>query len=503
MSGDVEAVRDPSAGNPAHESRLGRLLSFPVVIAAAFATLIYRLAPTSVVDPDIWWHLRNAEYLFQTRRFIVKDSYSFTALGAPWIDHEWLAEVPFYLGWHAMGERGVLLVTALLIEAVMLGVFYLAYRRSGNIKATALVSVIAALFATISFGPRTLLFGWLCLVVELIVLERFRCGESGGRTIWALPPLFALWANLHGSWLIGMVVLLVFITCGSVRVYAGAIENAAWTPAQLRRLIVAACLSSGALFVNPYGWRLVAYPFNLAFHQQINIAKVDEWRALDLHSLRGRVFLLCLAALFLLQLVRQRRWALYELAFLFIGVYSAMCYTRFLFLAAILAMPLMASGIPGFAPSLPPRSRPLFNALLLLALVPMAAVRPSASRDDRATALFPLQALPTLREFRPLGNVFNEYLWGGFLEWNARQIPVMIDPRADIFEYNGTFSDYLDAVELRDTNEILKKYRIRYVLFERDTPLVSFLLQTPAWKVDYEDGTTVLLERTAGFGDGS
>jgi hypothetical protein len=500
MSVDVEAVLDPSAGGPARESRLGRLLSFPAVIVAAFATSLYRLAPTSIVDPDIWWHLRNTEYLFQSHRFIVKDSYSFTALGAPWIDHEWLAEVPFYLGWRAMGERGLLLVTALLIEAVMLGVFYLAYKRSGNLKGAVRVTVIAVLFATISFGPRTLLFGWLCLVMELIVLERFRSGAGGGRAIWALPPLFALWVNLHGSWLIGIVVLLVFIACGSVRVSVGAIENAAWTPTQLRRLIVAACLSIGALFANPYGWRLVAYPFNLAFHQQINIANVDEWRALDLHSLRGRVFLLCLAALFLLQLVRQRRWALYELAFLFIGVYSAISYSRFLFLAAILAMPLMATSI--HRPSPPARNRPLFNALLLLALIPVATIRLPGSRDDRAAALFPVQALPFLREFRPQGNVFNEYLWGGFLEWNARQIPVMIDPRADIFEYNGTFKDYLDAVELRGTNEVLKKYSIRYVLFERDTPLVSFLLQTPAWKIDYEDGTTVLLERTAAFSDG-
>jgi hypothetical protein len=503
MSSDVEAVPGSSAGSPARESWLGRLLSFPVVIVAAFATSLYRLAPASIVDPDIWWHLRNAEYLFQSHRFIVKDNYSFTAFGAPWIDHEWLAEVPFYLGWRAMGERGVLLVTALLIEAVMLGVFYLAYKRSGDIKSTTRVSVIAVLFATISFGPRTLLFGWLCLVVELIVLERFRSSETGRRAIWALPPLFVLWVNLHGSWLIGIVVLLAFIACGIVRVSAGAIENAAWTPTQLRKLIAAVCLSVGALFANPYGWRLVAYPFNLAFHQQINIANVDEWRALDLHSLRGRVFLLCLAALFLLQLVRQRRWALYELAFLFIGVYAAISYSRFLFLAAILAMPLMATGIPGRRAPRRARNRPLFNAVLLLLLIPVATIRLPSSRDDRAEALFPLQALPTLHEFRPRGNVFNEYLWGGFLEWNARQIPVMIDPRADIFEYNGTFKDYLDAVELRGTNEILKKYKIRYVLFERDTPLVSFLLQTPAWKIDYQDGTTVLLERTAAFSDGS
>ena len=477
--------------------RLSGLLSFPVVVAAVFAALVYCMTPSSMADPDIWWHLRNAEYLFHAHAFIVKDIYSFTAAGAPWISHEWLAEVPFYLGWRAMGESGVLLVTACAIETVMLGVFYLAYRRSGNWKAAMLVSTVAALLATVSFGPRTLLFGWVCLVAELIVLERF---HEDVRWAWALPGLFALWVNTHGSWMIGIVLLCVFILCGSARVFAGEIANPAWTPVQMRRLIVAAFLSVGALFVNPYGWRLVAYPFNLAFHQQLNIANVEEWRSLDFHSMRGRLFLACIAALFLLQIIRRRSWALYEIAFVCIGVYSALSYSRFLFLAAILVMPLMAVGIPCLGDSRARRDRPWLNAALLLALVPLMAFRMPAAASQKlgaAEAQYPVQALDYLREFRPQGNVFNEYTWGGFLAFHARQIPVMIDSRADIFEYNGTFKDYLDAIALRNTSAILDKYRIRYVLFAKDTPMIAFLRQTSAWKVDYEDGTVILLERTS------
>jgi hypothetical protein len=475
-------------------TRLERLLNFPLVVAAVFALLVRCMLPTSMADPDIWWHLRNAEALFRTHSFLVKDSYSFTAMGAPWINHEWLAEIPFYLGWRAMGERGVVLVMVLAIEAVMLGVFYLAYRRSGSIKAAALVSAIAALLATVSFGPRTLLFGWLCLVAELIVLERFRSDE---RAIWVLPALFAIWVNTHGSWMIGMVLLCVFIACGAVRMNAGSIANAAWTPVQLRKLMVAAFLSLGALFVNPYGWRLVAYPFNLAFHQQLNIANVEEWRTLDFHSIRGRLFLVCLASFFLLQLVRRRRWALHEVAFLFIGLYSAMAYSRFLFLAAILVMPLLAKDIPGLGPSPLRRNRPMLNAALLSALALLTVFYSPASRKLSAEeSKFPVSALPYLRDFHPRGNVFNEYAWGGFLEWNTRQIPVTIDSRVDIFEYNGTLKDYLDATALKNTNDVLNKYKIRYILFGRDAPMVSFLMQTPAWKIDYEDQTTIVLERT-------
>jgi hypothetical protein len=311
--------------------------------------------------------------------------------------------------------------------------------------------------------------------------------------------LFAIWGNTHGSWLIGMVLLCVFIASGAVRVDAGSIENAAWTPAQLKKLLVATGVSFAALFLNPYGWRLVTYPFNLAFHQQINIAHVIEWRPLDFNTVRGRVFLFCLAMVFLLQLVRRRKWALYEIAFLFIGFFSAMSYSRFLFLAAIISMPLLAKDIPGLGPSPAARNRPWLNVALLVALglVVFYFPSPAAERRDQAEARFPMDAIPFLADFYPRGNVFNEYIWGGFLEWHARQIPVMIDPRSDIFEYNGTLKDYLDAIELRNTTEVLKKYNIRYVLFERNSPLVRFLMQTSAWKVDYADDETILLERTA------
>ena len=110
---------------------------------------------------------------------------------------------------------------------------------------------------------------------------------------------------------------------------------------------------------------------------------------------------------------------------------------------------------------------------------------------------FPSKALPYLSTFHPEGRVFNEFLWGGFLIWNAPHIPVFIDSRVDIFEYNGTFKDYLDITHLNNSIALLEKYQIRYVLFERNSPLVYLLKTSHAWKVDYEDGTTSFLERIA------
>jgi len=493
------------AATPAHSSLLKGLLSFPALLAAVLATFVFLLIPHSMADPDVWWHLRNAEHQIHTRTFITKDMYSFTAAGAPWMDHEWLAELPFYLGWRAFGSRGLFVVTATAVETIFLGVFYLACRHARNPKAALPVSAIAAFLATVSYGPRTLLFGWIGLVAELIILDHFRDqfrGENARvsrKVLWMLPLLFCLWVNTHGSWLIGMVVLLAFLAAGCLRIDAGAIHNSRWSREQLLVLAASACLSIAALFINPYGWRLVAYPFNLAFHQKLNIANVDEWSSLSFHSIRGHVFLVTLTLVFFRQLFHPRKWALYELAFIFLGVYSAFTYYRFLFLAAILIFPLLAKDLGELPAYRPEQNKPWLNAAILSILLGMAVHHfPGRRTTDTATVKsYPEDALPFLKNFHPQGNVFNDYLWGGYLVWHLRQIPVLVDSRVDIFEYAGVFRDYLDAVRLKDSLFVLDKYKIRYVLFERDSPFIYFLQQTHAWKVDYQDATTILLERTA------
>ena len=117
--------------------------------------------------------------------FLHQDFYSFTANGKPWMDHEWLAEIPFYLAWRAFGPRGIFLVTVIAIEIILLGILGLAYLESSSIKAAFVVSFAALFLASVSFGPRTLLFGWMFLVVELGLLARIspRARSSVGAAI--------------------------------------------------------------------------------------------------------------------------------------------------------------------------------------------------------------------------------------------------------------------------------------------------------------------------------
>jgi hypothetical protein len=267
----------------------------------------------------------------------------------------------------------------------------------------------------------------------------------------------------------------------------------------MRKLVLTGSLSVAGLFLNPYTYHLVFYPFNFAFKQRLNVNHVDEWMSLDFHSVRGKIIFLMLAATIVLALVRKRRWALDELAFLLLGFYAAMTYSRFLFLAAIVLTPMLARALDFFPPYCAENDKPWLNAVLMAVLLGLCIWRfPSRDQLMRDTIQsYPVKALNYLQHFQPQGRVFNDCLWGGYLIWNVRNIPVFIDSRIDIYEYNGVFADYLDAMGVKNTLEILDKYHVRYVLYRQESGVAYLLLHNSEWKARYQDGTTVLLERTA------
>lgn len=476
-------------------SKLRALVGFPAMLGILLAGLVFVTLKKSTADPDLGWHLRNAQFLVQHHAVLRTDIYSFTTGGKPWMDPEWLAEVPFYLGWRWMGERGIFLVTYLSLTLILLGIFGLATMESGSVKGAFLMSLLALVFATVSYGPRTLLFGWIFLIVELAVLHRF---PERPNHIWALPPLFLIWVNTHGSWLIGLAVFAIYALSGCVQGRWGAVVAMKWSAAKGRKLTVVFALSVAALFINPYGWRLPEYPFDLAFRQKLNIANIVEWRSLDFHSGRGKIALAALMCAIIVQLVRQRKWKLHEAAFLLLGLYAGLTYSRFLFLAGILIVPLMAKDLAQFVPRYrPERDLRWLNAAIIVGCIAAICWKFPSNRQLKTAEAekYPVTAQDFLKNFHPQGKVLNDYLWGGYMIWNVRQIPVFIDSRVDIFEHHGVFKDYIDLTQLRGSLKILDKYDIRYVLFSRNAPLSYLLEHAAGWRIDYRDKTTVLFER--------
>jgi len=485
----------PLRGSPV-PPKPGPFLPFTVVLTLIVLTLVFILARGKVADPDIWWHLHNAEHLVRNHSLPRHDMYSFTVAGHPWMNHEWLGELPFYFAWKALGISGIDALTVTLLSLIYLGVLYLAWKASRNFKAATIATICAVFLGKGSFGPRTILFGYLLLVCLLIVLQRFRETRRPA-PLWLIPLMFGVWINTHGSWSLGMIVFSVIVAGGLFNLRWGWIESDLWTSQQKKQLLTVWGASIPFLFLNPYGWRLVFYPLDLAFRQKTNVEHIVEWASLNFHDGRGKFALLLLFVLLIGVLIRPRRWTVSEFALLLFAVYSGLTYVRFLCLMGILLTPVLARVLDFVPPYRPDFDTPVLNsAVALLMIVGTLHYWPTQSQlNNIVRDQYPARALTYVSAHRINGPLFNYYLWGGYINWQQPAVKIFIDSRADIFDYTGVFREYLDVVAIQNSDAILDKYRVRYVLLPHNEPLTYLLDHGARWTRVYSDDNAVLFEK--------
>src|SRR6202041_771161 len=197
-------------------------VSFPAMLGTMLVGATFVVVRAFNVDPDLWWHVKTGELILSTHKWATTDAYSYTSSGAPWMSCEWLGDVLFAAAYRLGGLRGLEALLIMLASAVMLALYGLATLRSGNSKAGFVAAAALLALANLSFTLRPQMLGYLFLILTLIAVERFRQGKQ--RAVWLLPILFLIWINTHGSWIIGLGVILLYIACGLVDFQAGSLE---------------------------------------------------------------------------------------------------------------------------------------------------------------------------------------------------------------------------------------------------------------------------------------
>jgi hypothetical protein len=361
-------------------------------------------------------------------------------------------------------------------------------------KAAVAAGCVFLFMASVSLAPRTQLFGWLCLIAELFVLEQYRKGKT---RLWLLPLIFGLWINLHGSWPIGMIFLAVYISCGWCGGEWGSLETKAWTRRQRNQLLCVFGCSAAALLVNPYGWRLIVYPFRVALTHHLTVSTVLEWQTLDFHSFRGKLVFLIVGALLLTSAMRQRKWNPVDLLFLLFATFAAFTYARFLLLEAVVLPPLLARELTFFSAYRRKTDKPWLNfgIVVLLRGFVFTHVPPEDSLRAQASADFPRRVVEYLPSHLPPENLFDDFDWGGYLIWNLPHTRVFIDTRPDAFEKQGIYADYMDTLFMKRPLDILDEYGIQSVLMPKNAPLIYFLDHNEGWTKSYDNGIAVFMRR--------
>ena len=485
------------SAQPSSRSQLvSRIFSFPVMCIFLIAAVIFAYAPRGIgiAEPDIWCRLRNAAYILQHHSILRADIFSFTAMGVPWTNFEWLSDLIFLGAFKAHGLQGLIVLYSLVMLAIFAGAYYRAIRAGADCKDAAVLTTAGVCLAAVALAPRALLFGWLCITILLLVLDRF---QKTGTALWILPPLFVLWINLHGSWIYGMVVLGLTIASGLVQGTWGQVAARRWNSTELRKLLLASAASVAALFLNPFGYKLLLVPLQF-FKMQSFMQYVDYWRPVDFETWNGKlamalVFLIVAAALF-----SARRWELRDVLLLAFALWSGLSHVRFLDFTAFISVPILAPHIKLFPPYDPDIDKPWLNAVVMAGIaVALIFTFPSARRlQQTVDNEYPSAALKYMQQHGINGRIFSPAEFGGFIEWTAPDVQSFTDGRS-VFVETGIFQDSMRALLNNEPFPILDRYRVDHVLLEKTWPLASVLMNSPDWRPIYSDNLVLLFERSS------
>jgi hypothetical protein len=494
----VQPVEDPikEANREPSPSLLNRIGTFPVVIGTLVVLKMFGFALSGVGDNDIFWHLRNGQFMVAQHRFPAVDTYSYTAAGMPWLSHEWLSEVVYYAAFRALHLQGLWLVTALIPAITASVMFYLAFQRSKDPFAAGIATMLGTALMSVGDGPRMHHLGWLCFVVMLAILQKFRLHRSG--PLWAIPVLFCLWINVHGSWPFGLVVFGLIFLAGFIQNDLGRLQASPWSSAERSKLLITGLASAAALFINPFGYKLVFYPADLFLHQKLNLEVVQEWRSLTFVGMTGVWVGVAIVALLVGTALTDIRWRIDDLALIVLVFYCGLSHERMLLPAGIVLATVLAPFLGGLSSYDPAHERKALNLTILAGvLVTLVVVFPSEKKLQRKIdALYPVHAVEYLRAHGGGGRLFNEYNWGGYLAWTMPEQRVFIDSRTDIFEYAGVLREFVDVIRLKHPEKVLEKYHIDSVLITPNTNLNVWFDLQPNWRLAYHDSVSAIYVRT-------
>jgi hypothetical protein len=512
------AIGAPEPAAPGHP-RAGRLTRWlPVLLLALVALLGIRLITTG----DVWWHLKTGEYFVQHRAFPDRDPFVYTAGTDRWIIRAWLTEVVFYLVFRATGFAGLTLFKAALFTLAV-GLLWRLGRTVGcPAPAAAVVLLLLALVARPRLVERPEVVSFLLVAAALSLLVR----GAWGRAAYLLVPLQVLWANVHSSFLLGLLLPWPFLADAAVRRLRAPRPGAGEGAPPLRHLARAAVLLVPASTLTPEGTRLLLYPFSLA--RMPTVRQIEEVQGL-LTVLRGctacraeaiALFVLAVGTLVVCALRRRSgtavgpgTWGLAAGAIAMpIAFYRLLPYAGMILAAvALKGLGVLAAARPGEAAA---ARRPAWRRVLAggVCVVLLALGAFSVARDPRfqfglgvTPRKFPEGAARFILSANAQGPLLNDLNIGTYLLWS-------LFPRHRVFAHAAfwdSVSDdrliarYMASARAPGIFEVLvREYRVQLLVLQNHLPLSRVVATDRRWALVYWDEVASVYARRDGANAG-
>jgi tetratricopeptide (TPR) repeat protein len=488
------------------------------LVFGSIAVMVTGLSLTPVSDPDIWIMLATGRQIMETGRIPVADTWSHTALGRPWVMHEWLSSL-FLFGLYKLGGfPGIIIVKVLLLNLLFAAGIIMARGRGLNPLAALLVSALAVMAARIGFSERIQIITFLGLAGEMFLIDRLERGRVSSKVFLMITGLgFALWANLHLGLMAGLLVLAAYC----LDRFVWGLRKREW-----KSFITASAglgLALAATLINPYGFGLLK-PF-VTFYSDPRLMAFDELVFKSIHeytsifspsiindpSVRWGIAWLAFSALGMI--LNRRNFRLFHLLQWAAFFYFAFYAVRYLpvFVAATMGFTLVNwNEVFSLLPGLKLKSssfKYLREAVFVLCcLLVTAGGVYSFSRSNAHGQLlglkkdaFPVRGVEFVKANFSGLKILNDFYDGGYLLWH--RIPTFIDGRLAPFQ--DVLPDYLSII--KGDSLLLKKYGVELALLRyprsgksQSGRLHRYLSASPEWALVYwDDVCLVFVKREA------
>jgi len=480
--------------------------------------LIFLLPPT---DPDLGWQLKCGELFWQEQSFCEDNQFSVLLENYSWPNHAWGYQALIYKIHQFFGIHGLTVFNALLMTAAF-GFLFAAYRCSSAIHcALGILATIYFGWGVFSFGPRSQLVGFFFFTLTLYLLTKIEVAaptDVGARSDatarpWraspffrnylALPLTMLLWANTHGSVILGLILMGVF-NLSYLTATVGKRERNSL-------LLTATAISGLITLINPFGFRIYEEAWR-HFFGPIDLSKlIAEWVPPQPHI--QQIILISGTAVFLYVLFKlvctsELQFALPALFLIPIFTFWALKARRNVpFHFVVISYSLLNS--------LKTKMSPLRNQLAALLAVGVLLYGliiqlPQTIEYDPCQRDVPCGAVEFLKKQEP-GPIFNRYEWGGFLIWQLPEYKIFVDGRMPAWRDatrslgegwadKSPYTIYLETLQTRPGwQETLDKHDIIYILISPNTFMDLKLRPDPAslgWSEIFRDRISVVYKKT-------
>ena len=469
---------------------LPRLWAFLAIALPALAAVIANLPSV-----DLTYHLRAGAGILDGGGIPATDSWTFTAYGAPWTDQQWGAQVILAATYRVAGWTGLVLLRS-AVTALVFGCLYLIGRRRGLVaRDAALIALAAFIVSAVALGlrPQLLAMGLFAVILVLVTDRRAHPGR-----LWAIPFIVLAWANIHGSFVLGPVVLgLAWL------------EDIGDRVPRLHRALLVAVASALAACVTPFGAAVWGYALGLTTNRSVT-ELITEWQPTSLRDVPGLLFFGSALAVVALIGRRGARTAWPTLAwlavFFVVGAYAVRGVAWWpLGAVAAIAGVLVTSRVAD--PAVPERTGTgrmrRLNAVVAaavvlagIALLPVwRPIDPDLGAPQGVVGMAPPGVTGALRGLaRPGDRLFNPQPWGSWFEFDLPYLPVAVDSRIELFPASvwDAFGAVVDGVDGWQAQ--LDAWGVTLVVVAHKDADFAARLAASGWRTVYadDDGSVVV-----------